>query len=294
MTKKPSFGVCAPSSYAETNNLNAGIERLRSLGHNVIVHPQAYGRLANTQLAGKVSEKIAALYDLMADPKVDIIMPATGGQTSAHMLDQIDFRRLTKPIMGYSDTTTLVNAAYAQTGTIQYHGPHAATARPGRYSDDDYQQMLSLLQGATSIPLPGAITQNPGTGTGRLIGGNLVVFQHLLHTPWCPPLDNAILFFEDIGDELTSIDRTLNYFRLLGLFDRAAGIIFGQFTDMKDTGRPFGFTMDEIIATHTRTAPCPVVTHAPFGHDGMLVTFPVGAHATLTAGPGTPRLVLEK
>jgi muramoyltetrapeptide carboxypeptidase len=292
--KKPTFGICAPSSCAVPENLTAGIEKLRALGHDLVIHPQAHGRWGQTQLAGTVDEKITALYDLMGDPNVDMVLTACGGQTAGHLLDRLDFSRLTKPIIGYSDTTALLVPTYHQTGRIQYHGPGATWFRGERVRDDLYQQMMSVLMGtATDIPLMDSVVKKPGMGTGRLIGGNLIAFQHLLHTPWCPSLDGTILFFEDVGDELSSIDRILNYFRLLGLFDRAAGVIFGQFTNMKDTGRPFGFTMDEIIATHTAAAKCPIVTNGPFGHSGLLVTFPVGAMATLDARGGTPTLRLQ-
>ncbi len=295
MSKKPTFGICSPSSYVRPDWLDQGIQKLGDLEHEMVIHPQTYGRLGQTQLGGTVEERVSALYDLCDDPKVDIVMPSTGGQGSTHLLDKIDFKKIKKPICGYSDTTALINAAYAQTGIVQYHGPHVTTFRSHRYHEDMYNIMHSILNGmAENIFLTGSTISKPGVDTGRLIGGNLIVFQHLLHTAWCPDLDGAILFFEDVGDELSSIDRTLNYFRLLGLFDRAAGLIFGQFTDMKDTGRPFGFTVDEIIANHTRNARCPIVTNAPFGHGGLLTTFPVGAVATLDARQGTPTLTLAK
>lgn len=295
MSKKPTFGICAPSSYVDLERFNPGIEKLRELGHELIIHPQTYARISETQIGGTVEEKIAALYDLSNDNRVDMILTACGGQTAARLLDTIDFNKIKKPIIGYSDTTSLLVPAYHATGHIQYHGPGVTWFRSPKFNTDNYQEFLSVLVETTSsLSLKGAQTQKQGTGTGKLIGGNLVIFQHLLHTPWCPNLDGTILFFEDVGCELTSFDRTLNYFRLLGLFDRAAGVIFGQFTNMLDTGRPFGFTVDEIIATHTASAKCPIVTNAPFGHSGLLTTFPIGAVATLDARQGQVTLTLEK
>jgi muramoyltetrapeptide carboxypeptidase len=215
--KKPTFGICAPSSYANKENFESGIQKLRDLGHDLIVHPQAYGRLGKTQLAGTVDEKISAIYDLMDDPKVDMILAACGGQTAAHILDQLDYSKLIKPIIGYSDTTTLLVAAYQKTSKIQYHGPGVIWFRSDKFDHDLYEQMMGMINGtAHDIPMTDAIIHRPGIGTGRLIGGNLSVFQYLLNTPWCPNLDGAILFFEDVTRELTSFDRAMNYFRLLG------------------------------------------------------------------------------
>ena len=42
-----------------------------------------------------------------------------------------------------------------------------------------YDIMSTIISGtASDIPLTGAVTCKPGKGTGRLIGGNMVVFQH--------------------------------------------------------------------------------------------------------------------
>ncbi len=293
--KNPTFGICAPSSYARLENFEPGLARLRALGHDLVVHPQSYGRLRDTQLAGTAQEKIAALYDLMADPKVDMILTACGGQTAAHILAELDYARLTKPIIGFSDTTSLLNAAYAKTGIIQYHGPGVTWFKPDRLPDDLYQQFLDLITGAnTTIPLPDAVIQKPGVAAGPLIGGNLSVFQSLLATPYLPDLTGAILFFEDVGAELSTLDRILNQFRLAGILDRAAGLIFGQFTDTLDTGRPFGFPVPEIIAQYTQNLKIPVVTNGPFGHTPRLISFPVGATVTLDAHQGTPYLEIEK
>lgn len=293
--KKPTFGICSPSSYIRPLQLEAGLQKLSELGHNLVVHPQAGNRLGDTQLAGTVEERISALYDLFENPKVDIIMAAGGGQTQGHLLDRLDFSKFIKPFLGYSDNTTILNACFTKTKRIQYHTPDVCWFRPELFRQDLYEQMMGMINGtAHGIPMTDAIIHRPGIGTGQLIGGNLSVFQYLLNTPWCPNLDGAILFFEDVARELTSFDRAMNYFRLLGLFDRAGGVIFGQFSDMLDTGRPFGFTVDEIIANHTRDARCPIVTNAPFGHTGLLTTFPVGAVATLDARGGPPVLILEK
>ena len=58
-------------------------------------------------------------------------------------------------------------------------------------------------------------------------------------------------------------------------------IIFGQFTDMQDTGAPFGFTLEDIIREHTDHLNIPVVMNAPFGHGGDLYCLPVGQKAQL-------------
>jgi muramoyltetrapeptide carboxypeptidase len=298
MTKPLTFGVCAPSSYARPDRFEPGLKQLQDLGHKLIVHPQARGRLGETQSAGTVQEKLDAFYALLTNRDVDAIMFACGGNFSAHLLDKIDYdvvRLHAKPIIGYSDASALLNAIHAETGNITYHGPMLTSYRPEQFNAEAHTHLLKLIDGSvTSFDLPGSIIKNNGTGSGKLIGGNLAVFHRIMHTQYCPDTDGAILFFEDVGEELNRIDATLNHLRLLGAFKRARGLVFGQFTDLKDTGRPFGFTLEQIIATHTAGLNIPIITNAPFGHIGMFKAFPIGANVTLDAGQGTPTLTLAK
>lgn len=274
----------------------AGIQKLRDLEHNVIVHPQTNGRLKDTQSAGTIDEKVTALQDLMRNPDVDVVMTVSGGNFALHLLPHIDFQTFTKPLIGFSDATSLLNASYAATNRVNYHGPMATTFSPKHFnSTENYDQMLAVLDGtATTLPMTGAQTTTPGIANGRLIGGNLEAFRALVGTPYMPNLDGAIVFLEDIGLELNHFDRTIVSLKLAGVFDRAAGVIFGQFTNMLDTGRPFGFTLDEIVSMHLQDLNKPVVINAPFGHIGVLTTFPIGAMATLDARQGQPTLTLEK
>lgn len=132
----PRFGICAPSSYARPEKFLPGLEKLRALGHELIVHPQAHGRLDDTQLAGTPQDRVAALYDLMADSRVDIVLTAAGGNGALQLVDKIDYTRLTKPIIGYSDTTALLTAAFAKTGRVQYHGPAVNWFWPEWYNQE--------------------------------------------------------------------------------------------------------------------------------------------------------------
>lgn len=294
--KKPTFGICAPSSYVRRERFDPGVQKLRDLGHELVIHPQTYGRLGETQSAGTVTEKIAALYDLVENPSVDVILTACGGNFALHLLEHLDYARLAKtpkPIMGFSDTTALLNAIHHQTGIVMYHGPIVNSFGPDAFNDVAYTQMIGVLKGTLSdIHLADAQIQTPGQATGKMLGGNLEVFRALVGTPDLPDLQGAILFFEDTGLELNHLDRTLCSLKRAGLFDNASGLIFGQFTDLKDTGRPFGFTLNQIIAAHTGHLDIPVITNAPFGHNGMPLTFPLGARVTLDTRQGTPMLTL--
>lgn len=299
MTQKPTIGICAPSSYARLDRLEKGIKKLQDWGHRLIIHPQTYGRLGQTQLAGTTDEKLSALYDLFRNLDVDIIMPTGGGNGAIHLLDKMDFSICAahpKPMIGFSDATILINTIASRTGQTTYHGPMVTTfGWDGFDAPENYDDMMGVItKNRTSIPLAGANGSFRHAVTGRIYGGNLECFRALVGTPYLPDIDGALLLLEDIGLELNHLDRTLCSLKLAGVFDRAAGLIFGGFTDMLDTGRPFGFTADDIIAAHTSHLNKPVITHAPFGHVFHNTTIPIGAMATLDLDQGVPHLFLDK
>ena len=133
------------------------------------------------------------------------------------------------------------------------------------------------------IQLSEAKTLKAGKARGPAFGGNLSVFQSIIGTPYCPDFTGSILFFEDIGDELSRYDRMLGHLRQVGAFEQCAGVVFGNMSEAKDTGRkPFGFSCEEVIAEHCTPVKGPVIINAPFGHVGPFYSLPVGRTVTLT------------
>ena len=61
-----------------------------------------------------------------------------------------------------------------------------------------------------------------------ITGGTVQVLQSGIGLDWQFNPKNKILFFEEIFDRGVRIDRTLNHFYQLGLFDQVKAIIFGD------------------------------------------------------------------
>jgi muramoyltetrapeptide carboxypeptidase len=56
--------------------------------------------------------------------------------------------------------------------------------------------------------------------------------------------------------------------KLSGKLDNLAGLVLGNFTDMKDNESPFGKTIHEIIADAVKEYDFPVCYDFPAGHNG--------------------------
>ena len=282
------IGVMAPSSYVEKKDIEKSKALLEKKGYKVFIHPQTYER--ENQSAGTHLQKTLALQGLWQRADITAIWAAGGGNRAMHLLDSINFeamKRKPKILIGFSDVTALLNAVTANTGIPTVHGPVFKNL-PG-YKQFDH--LLDLLAGKKILyPWNKIKVLSPGKAEGPLIGGNLSIFQYLPKTLPGEFWKDSLLFLEDCGEELSRVDRMLLHLRRGGILKDAAGIIMGQFTDSKDTGRPFGFTLEEIIREHTESLGVPVVMNAPFGHGKDLYAFPVGVKAALDTQKKTLKL----
>ncbi|HEY8190131.1 MAG TPA: LD-carboxypeptidase [Micavibrio sp.] len=301
MTIKPAalrkgdlIGIMSSSSIVEKAEVAPGLKILEDRGFQVHVHPQTWHRFKS--VSGASPDKVSALQELWKRRDMKAIFMAGGGNRATHLLfEDIDYamiRRNPKIMMGFSDVTILLNAFNARAALTTFHGPVVKwLART-----ENLDHVFDVLAGQkVAYPMEDAAIVHKGTAHGPLVGGNLFLFQDLIGTKFMPRLDGAILFLEDAGDQSSRVDRTLAHLRLTGMLHKLAGIVFGQFNNSEDTGKkPYGFTMDEIIAEHTSDLKIPVVMNAPFGHSDTLYAMPVGCPARLTARGGRIRFSLSE
>jgi len=269
LQKSNTIGVMAPSSFITKDDVQKATAVIESYGYNVRIHPQTY-EIYN-QSAGTSEQKAAAFHDLIRDPNINAIFFACGGNRALHWVDMIDFdlvKAHPKIMMGFSDLTVLLNIVNNRTGLVTYHGPNFRwfTAHQNNKSDiDQCFEVLSQDKNTININCDKSIQ-------GKLIGGNISLFQYLLDDIDCK---DKILFLEGWNTEWSYLDRTFCALRRKGVFDNIQALLIGQFDNMMDTGRPYGFEMDEILAEHV-PASVPIIRDLPFGHGDRLITFPIG------------------
>ena len=277
------IGVMAPSSRFPHTDLESAAAILKGYGYNVFIHQQCYETLH--QSAGTHEQKIAALHELASDTNINAVFFAAGGNRALHLLDKIDYGLIAanpKIYMGFSDCTALLNAFAARSDLITWHGPTLRKFHVG-HNQQDFN--IRLLEGKEkTIPIGGTTVAGNGVAKGRLFGGNLSVFRRLLGSREMPDITDAILFFEDCNEETSRLDAELCFMRRSGFFEKASAIIFGQFTKLLDTGTPFGFSFEDIVAEHTAGLNIPIVMNASFGHAEDLYAMPIGQMAELSNG----------
>ncbi len=287
----------------EHDDLRRAEELVRALG--CAPHLGRHAAAHHGYLAGTDPERVADLNDALGSPDIDAVWCIRGGFGITRILDRMDFAafaRHPKPVIGYSDITALLVALHRETGVPTFHGPiarHGLTA----FSRVHFERVLMQPDAPGVLaPLPLAdgtlvprehriVALAAGVAEGRLFGGNLSLLQCLLGTRFMPDLRGAILFLEDVGEEVYRIDRMLSHLRLAGALDELAGVMVGQFTEMGRRGADGAMGFDRVLAHYLAPLGVPVAMGFPIGHVDDQWTLPVGIRARLDADAGRLELL---
>ncbi|HUP49279.1 MAG TPA: LD-carboxypeptidase [Thermoanaerobaculia bacterium] len=292
------IGMVLPaSSTMESDNIAFAREQLEALGFQVVLGRHVFDR--HGYFAGSDRDRAADINRMFADPKIDGIVCYTGGWGTPRILPLLDYdsiARNPKALVGFSDITALLNTIYQRTGLITFHGPVAgSTLNP--YSVENFRRVVMTAEPAGVLAPPEKRPQelvdrtnrilrlSPGKASGRLVGGNLTLIAALMGTPYEIDTTGAILFLEDVREEVYRIDRMLTQLALAGKLDRAAGVVFGRCTNCGS--RESGFSLEDILRDRLGSLPIPVISGLSLGHIENKLTLPVGGMATLDAGAGT-------
>jgi muramoyltetrapeptide carboxypeptidase len=281
-------------------------ESLEALGFKVRFSEHMMER--HGYLAGEDKPRAEDINKAFADKSVACVHAIRGGWGSARLLPHLDYdaiRRNPKVLIGYSDITALLLAVHAKTGLITFHGP-IGLGRWDAYSLDYYKRVLlngelvtySNKQGIA--PDRNSLTQvefrtqtiMPGKARGRLLGGNLTVLTTILGSPYLPDWDGAILFCEDVREDLYRVDRMLTQLKLAGVLGRIKGFVFGGCSECGPGDGNYGaLTLEEIFTDHIKPLGVPAWQGAMIGHAQPQWTLAEGAQVEIDATAGTIALL---
>jgi muramoyltetrapeptide carboxypeptidase len=116
-----------------------------------------------------------------------------------------------------------------------------------------------------------------GSAEGLLVGGNLKTIETLAGTPSDINTAGKILFVEDTGEYLYSIDRMFWHLERTGKLSSLKGLIIGGFkVKPDDPGEEFGRTVYDIVQERVRPYNYPVCFDFPVGHQKNNFALKVG------------------
>ncbi len=220
------------------------------------------------QFAGDDETRATDFQRMLDDDDVKVIFAARGGYGTVRMIDRIDFAHFSsrpKWIVGFSDITVLHSHIQANYGIPTIHGQMPLTIPEGtRESLDTLRRVL--FGESVFYQYRSDHDHIAGSATGKLIGGNLALLASVVGSVSDPDYDGAILFLEDVGEYLYSVDRMMWMLKRSGKLAGLRGMIVGGFTSLKDNDIPFGFTVEEIILEKVAAYGYPVAFGFPAGH----------------------------
>jgi muramoyltetrapeptide carboxypeptidase len=284
LQKGDTIGIVCPAGYMPKENFQTSIDILQQWGFEV-----KPGKTAGSQFhyfSGTDEERLQDLQQMMDDDAVHAIFCARGGYGMSRIIDDLNFKRFVKHpkwIIGYSDITVLHAHVFQEYKIATMHAPMAGAFNEEQYKNKYVQSLKNALQGKPaeySVKLNKLNRQ--GECEGRLVGGNLSLVAHLVGSRSSFNTKNKILFLEDVGEYLYNIDRMLIQLKRAGMLDKLAGLIFGGFTDLKDTTVPFGSTIKDILLHHVKEYNYPVCFDFPVSHEKENYALKVGVKHRLS------------
>ena len=238
--------------------------------------------------SGTDEERIEDLQHMLDDENVKAILCARGGYGLTRIIDKIDFTNFKKNpkwIIGFSDVTILHSHIYRNYSTSTLHAPMANAFNEDGFKNEFVQSLWHVLEGKKiKYQCKNHEFNKKGEGIGELVGGNLSLLAHLIGTESDIKTKGRILFIEDVGEYLYNIDRMMYQLKRSGKLDKLAGLIVGGFTDMKDTERPFGQTVYEIIRDAVAEYDYPVCFDFPVSHGKENYALKIGVGYKLKVG----------
>ncbi|MEO5967977.1 MAG: LD-carboxypeptidase [Ferruginibacter sp.] len=277
-------GITCPAGFMPLENVTHCVETLHSWGYKTIVG-KTVGVDSGNYFSAPDKERLEELQMMLDDENINAILFGRGGYGMGRIIDDINFDKFKanpKWLIGYSDITILHCHLHANLKIASLHAPMASA-----FSESEgrtyIRNIKNVLEGArVEYHSDPHIYNVKGEVTGRLIGGNLALLAHVIGTPSDYSTKDKILFIEDVGEYIYSIDRLLFQLKRSGKLNNIAGLIIGSFTDTKDTDRPFGLTVPEVINQFSKEIGCPVCFNFPVGHTYKNAALKIGGRYKLT------------
>lgn len=272
------------------HEINDAVRLFGSWGLEVILGESVYA--SYHQFAGTDELRARDLQRFLDDTSIKAIIGARGGYGTIRIIDRLDFsifQKNPKWIIGFSDITVLHSHIFANFGIPTIHGQMPLVIPDG--TSASLETLRKALFGEIlDYQFESSELNRPGKAEGILIGGNLTLLVMLNSSNSEMNFKDKILFIEDVGEYLYSIDRMLWNLKRSGRLAGLKGLIAGGFTGLKDNDEPFGQTVEEMILDLVKDYDYPVCFNFPAGHIADNRALILGKTVSLAVEKGFARL----
>jgi muramoyltetrapeptide carboxypeptidase len=278
LTAGDAVAVVSPSSAVPIDRLEAGLAVLASWGVRPV--EGAHARAVHGHLAGTDAQRIADLNAAFRDPAVRAVWAARGGYGLTRIVDRLDWAALAadpKLLVGFSDVTALLVAAWQRIGLRTLHGQ--VVARLHLLTEPARDRLRRAVFGDPAVAdeqIPGVVVAGTVGGDqgaeGPLVGGNLAVLASLAGTEDQLRAGGCIVLLEEVDEAPYRVDRFLTQLRGSGMLDGAVGVAVARPVRCAAPGVRSA-TFNEVVRERLGGLGVPVLIDLPLGHvdDQMVV-----------------------
>lgn len=255
------------------------IETLKKIGFNPICSEYIYA--INPPFNGSAENKGKAFMELYKNNEIKAIFDISGGDLANEVLEYLDYEFIAKnpkPVFGYSDLTTVLNAIYSQTNNpiYLYQIKNIISSNSKNQisnvinsllndKDDLFNFSYKFIQGEKL--------------EGTVIGGNIRCLLKLAGTKYMPDFTDKIIFLESMGGDAALMSAFLNQLKQIGIFNKVKGVILGTFSKMQaDNITP---TIEELTIKIINNPNLPIVKTEEIGHGANSKCIIIGNNISL-------------
>ena len=277
-------GITCPAGFITLEEIQPAVNKMQEWGFKI--------KMGNTvgkrdfTFGGTDEERLSDLQQMLDDASIKAVMCARGGYGAVRIIDKLDFTKFIqdpKWIIGFSDITVIHSHISSNYNIAGIHSKMCNSfpddwnlaEQVQRDSIESIRQCLAGEKMQYSV-LPNS-KNKIGSCTGRLTGGNLKTIESLAGSDSNLITKNKILFVEDTGEYLYSIDRMFWNLKRSGKLSELKGLIIGGFKLKKDDeGEEFGKMLEEIVLEKVKEYNYPVCFDFPVGHQKNNVALKCG------------------
>lgn len=317
LEKNKKIGIFASASPAMSNlSIDLSYTYLKSKGLDIFEHPQCRIKVGHT--AGTIQERVSAFHEMLIDESVGMLMAYWGGTNTNDLLPYLDYELIKKNpkiIIGFSDTTALLQSVTNMTGLVTFMGPAAITfIKPEvfEYSWEYFQKIC--INPTDSLIIEDSptfaddeyflredndhriIQQNTGRRVfrhgefqGEIVASNLETLLALAGTQYFPDLTNKALFVEESEEEnISTINRNFRHLSQIINMTSLGALCIGRFCSKSSFTEHDSVSM--LLENIVEDTDIPVLYNLDFGHSDPLFTIPNGG--TVRVNTQTQELTL--
>ena len=267
LQKGDTVGIVACSngqSPLNQESINKLIETLKSMDLTPVCSNYIYAK--NSIFNGSPIEKGNAFMTLYGNPEITAIFDISGGDLSNEVLPYLDYEFISKnpkPVFGYSDVTTVLNAINSQASIPTYlyqvrnliydfKEVQQINFKNSMFNDTDelFNFSYKFIQGERL--------------EGIVVGGNIRCLLKLAGTKYMPDFTDKILFLESMGGEAALMSAFLTQLKQIGAFEKIKGLILGTFTKMQENN--ISPSISELVLNIIDNPNLPIAKTEDIGH----------------------------